>query len=155
MFAYAESVSADTVIGVDTIKYGKVTSIDKDSVSIAEGCDPNLVVKLSADSVRQVVFNSECKVPRDVPPIHGLNSDLCPDDPNETFYVVSFKEGRVFASELQLDADGTLIIAIANSDEKLRGPKTKVLLISRISTCQKYVPKNFRWPKEFSKSATP
>lgn len=153
LFACIASVKADTVIGVDTIKYGKVTSIDKESVSIAEGCNLDLIVKMPADSVRQVVFNSDCKTPRDVPPIHGLNSDLCPDAPNEVFYVVSFTEGRVFASNVQLDASGDLTIAIANSEEKLKGPRSKVQLISRINTCQRYVPRHFRWPKEF-KSGT-
>jgi hypothetical protein len=146
-------VSADILIGKDTIKYGKITRIDRDIVFIAEGCEMERVKSLPLDTIRVIKFNGECTIPNNIPPIGGLSSDACPDQPNEIVYVVSFgREGRVYAAGIDLDANGNLTINIVNKKGKLRGPVTKVRLISRISTCRKYIPTTFKWPKEFVKS---
>ena len=147
------TVSADIIFGKDAIKYGKVTKIDRDSVSIRLGCDDKGAIEsLPLNSIRNIKFTDQCKVPEVGLSIPGLNSEECPSGNNEVFYMVNFgREGRVYASQLNLDDAGNMIIDIVFSNDKLRGPITKVRLISRIITCRTEIPTKFTWPREFSK----
>lgn len=141
----------DTLVGRNSISYGKVKQINKDNVLFAEGCDENNIKSVPLADIRLIDTNDQCTLPDRVQQFSGSFSlDSCSKENNQKqiVFIVSFNKTRIYASDLELKEDGTLTISVANSTESLRGPFNKVTLVAHTCKDKKDIPSTFLLPKE-------
>ncbi len=140
--------SADVLFGKASRTWGKVVKVEKETVTILEGCDAKSERTILWSEIRLVKYNAQCSGPTSIG--HGgLSTESCKDDPSQLTYVVKFTGGkRAYAAKVEAE-ESSLRITLIRDEGVLSGPLTDISSIEHLSICDRYLPNKLSWPDNF------